>query len=400
MSSHSVITILGATGSIGDNTLALVRQNPDLFRIKALVGGSNVEKLADLALEFTPDVVGIADATKQARLAERLLGSEIKIVAGDAECKDLAAIKVDIVIAGIVGLAGLPSMMKAVEAGQTIGLANKESLVSAGHVISQVAAKNGARIIPLDSEHSAIFQCWHGWQERLDGNDVHEGMSSIQKICLTASGGPFLTRALNEFASITPQDAVAHPNWEMGRKISVDSATMMNKGLEVIEAHFLFDLPAEQIEAVIHPQSIIHGMIHFRDGSIIAQLSSADMQVPISYALKMPGRLNWDPEPLDIVALGKLEFLPIEPDRFPCFALAQNALIQAGTAPAILNGANEVAVAAFLAGHISFSSIATIVADSLATNIDGDINTLDAVIAVDNEARRVATVLVEKIKGQ
>ena len=396
MSSHKVITILGATGSIGDNTLSLVRQNPEMFRVKVLVGGSNVEKLADLALEFKPDVVGIADLGKQARLAERLAGSKIKIVAGDDECAALAAIKVDIVIAGIVGIAGLSSMMKAVEAGQTIGLANKESLVSAGHVISHAAEKHGARLIPLDSEHSAIFQCWHGWQERLDGKNINQDMSSILRICLTASGGPFLSRPLGEFASIKPIDAVTHPNWEMGRKISVDSATMMNKGLEVIEAHFLFDVPAEQIEAVIHPQSVVHGMMYFRDGSIIAQLGSADMQMPISYALKMPGRLNWNPEPLDIVALGRLEFMAIEPDRFPCFGLARDALIQGGATPAILNGANEVAVAAFLDGQISFSAIATIVANTLSANIVGDVNTLDAVIAVDNDARRIASGLVEK----
>lgn len=396
MSSHKVITILGATGSIGDNTLSLVRQNPEMFRVKVLVGGSNVEKLADLALEFKPDVVGIADLGKQARLAERLAGSKIKIVAGDDECAALAAIKVDIVIAGIVGIAGLSSMMKAVEAGQTIGLANKESLVSAGHVISHAAEKHGARLIPLDSEHSAIFQCWHGWQERLDGKNINQDMSSILRICLTASGGPFLSRPLGEFASIKPIDAVTHPNWEMGRKISVDSATMMNKGLEVIEAHFLFDVPAEQIEAVIHPQSVVHGMMYFRDGSIIAQLGSADMQMPISYALKMPGRLNWNPEPLDIVALGRLEFMAIEPDRFPCFGLARDALIQGGATPAILNGANEVAVAAFLDGQISFSAIASIVANTLSANIVGDVNTLDAVIAVDNDARRIASGLVEK----
>ena len=396
MSSHKVITILGATGSIGDNTLSLVRQNPDLFRVKVLVGGSNVEKLADLALEFKPDVVGIADLGKQARLAERLAGSKIKIVAGDDECAALAAIKVDIVIAGIVGIAGLSSMMKAVEAGQTIGLANKESLVSAGHVISHAAEKHGARLIPLDSEHSAIFQCWHGWQERLDGKNINQDMSSILRICLTASGGPFLSRPLDEFASIKPIDAVTHPNWEMGRKISVDSATMMNKGLEVIEAHFLFDVPAEQIEAVIHPQSVVHGMMYFRDGSIIAQLGSADMQMPISYALKMPSRLNWNPEPLDIVALGRLEFMTIEPDRFPCYGLARDALIQGGATPAILNGANEVAVAAFLDGQISFSAIASIVANTLSANIVGDVYTLDAVIAVDNDARRIASGLVEK----
>lgn len=396
MSSHKVITILGATGSIGDNTLSLVRQNPEMFRVKLLVGGSNVEKLADLALEFKPDVVGIADLGKQARLAERLAGSKIKIVAGDDECAALAAIKVDIVIAGIVGIAGLSSMMKAVEAGQTIGLANKESLVSAGHVISHAAEKHGARLIPLDSEHSAIFQCWHGWQERLDGKNINQDMSSILRICLTASGGPFLSRPLGEFASIKPIDAVTHPNWEMGQKISVDSATMMNKGLEVLEAHFLFDVPAEQIEAVIHPQSVVHGMMYFRDGSIIAQLGSADMQVPISYALKMPGRLNWNPEPLDIVALGRLEFMAIEPDRFPCFGLARDALIQGGATPTILNGANEVAVAAFLDGQISFSAIATIVANTLSANVVGDVNTLDAVIAVDNDARRIASGLVEK----
>ncbi|MBT6415585.1 1-deoxy-D-xylulose-5-phosphate reductoisomerase [Candidatus Puniceispirillum sp.] len=397
MSSQKVITILGATGSIGDNTLSLVRKHPDLFHIKAMVGGSNVEKLADLAFEFKPDVVGIADLAKQTRLAERLAGTGIEIVAGDQECAALAAVKVDIVIAGIVGIAGLPSMMKAVEAGQTIGVANKESLVSAGYVISQAAAKYGARLIPLDSEHSAIFQCWHGWKERLDGKNIDNDMSSILRICLTASGGPFLSRPLDEFASIKPIDAVTHPNWEMGRKISVDSATMMNKGLEVIEAHFLFDVTAEQIEAVIHPQSAVHGMMYFRDGSIIAQLGSADMQVPISYALNMPGRLNWNPEPLDIVALGSLEFMAIELDRFPCFGLARNALIQAGTAPAILNGANEVAVAAFLDGQIDFSAIATVVANTLSAAIDGDVNTLDAVIAVDDEARRIAANLVEKM---
>ncbi|MGB2073071.1 MAG: 1-deoxy-D-xylulose-5-phosphate reductoisomerase, partial [Candidatus Puniceispirillaceae bacterium] len=266
------ITVLGATGSIGQSSLALVRQHPDRFAVYGLIAGRDFNLLAALAHEFKPKIIGIHDQTNLSALKELVSTLDCQLVAGEVACSEIAAMPVDLVIAGISGLAGLPSVMAAVSAGQTVAIANKESLVSAGAVITRQAILSGAHILPIDSEHNAVFQCWNGWKGHQSSDKANNKMTELSHICLTASGGPFLTMPIDEFAAITPAAAVKHPNWEMGQKISVDSATMMNKGLEVIEAHWLFDLKSSQIEVLIHPQQAVHGLVYFRDGSIIAQM--------------------------------------------------------------------------------------------------------------------------------
>ena len=391
------ITVLGATGSIGQNSLALVRQFPEQYQIYGLVSGSNALSLAALAREFSPRIVGIADPSKFADLRDLLSDTGVEVVAGVNACAQIAAITVDLVIAGVSGLAGLPGVMAAVDAGQRIGLANKESLVSAGAVVMRHVAQSGAHILPLDSEHNAIFQCWTGWSGYYGAGRAGEKTDNIQHICLTASGGPFLHRPLALFNQISRQDALQHPNFEMGQKISVDSATMMNKGLEVIEAHWLFGLPHEKIDALIHPQQAFHGLVYFADGSVVAQLADADMRTPISYALAWPDRLPWHGTPLDLTKLADLAFLPIDLQRYPCFGLARAALVTGGVTPAVLNAANEVAVAAFLDGRITFPAIASVVEACLDTPIDGDVDTLDAVLDIDGAARRYATEHIARV---
>ena len=393
------LTILGSTGSIGTSTLALVDACPEQFEVRFLVAGNNHELLAAQAQKFRPKAVGIASEDGAVLLREALSGTGIEVVVGASACARLAAEPVDVVVASIVGLAGLPSVMAALEAGQTIALANKESLVSAGALAIRTSTRNGARILPVDSEHSAIFQCWMGWQGhamRGAGENVAKS-TSINKICLTASGGPFRERDLLSFDSITAAEAVKHPNWSMGQKISVDSATMMNKGLEVIEAAWLFGLPESQIDVLVHPQVAIHGMVSFRDGSVVGQLGTADMKSPISYALAWPDRLNWDPDPLDLASLGRLEFHHVEPARYPCFFLARQAIAEGGVMPAVLNAANEIAVGSFLAGQISFRSIAAVVEEALSRAPSGDVDTLDAVLALDSAAREQASNICQKI---
>ena len=388
------ITIMGSTGSIGTSTLDIVAAAPDSFTIHALVAGSNATLLAEQALRFRPKFVGINDERQLASLQSALVGTGIEVVAGTDACTSLAAESVDIVVAGIVGLAGLPSVMAAVRAGQTVALANKESLVSAGGVVTRAAQSFGARLLPLDSEHSAIFQCWQGWAGHSETGQISADTSDISHICLTASGGPFRDRPLNSFESITPADAIKHPNWEMGRKISVDSATMMNKGLEVIEAAWLFDLAPDRIEVLIHPEVAIHGLVYFRDGSVISQIGTADMKTPISYALAWPQRLPWDPSPLDLAGLGQLNFRNVDLARYPCFGLAVEALTAGGNAAAVLNGANEIAVSAFLDGKIGFMRIAEIVDAVLQSGLEGDVDSLEAVFATDKLARDAAHHLV------
>lgn len=388
------ITIMGSTGSIGTSTLDIVAAAPDSFTIHALVAGSNATLLAEQALRFRPKFVGINDERQLASLQSALVGTGIEVVAGTDACTSLAAESVDIVVAGIVGLAGLPSVMAAVRAGQTVALANKESLVSAGGVVTRAAQSFGARLLPLDSEHSAIFQCWQGWAGHSETGQISADTSDISHICLTASGGPFRDRPLNSFVSITPADAIKHPNWEMGRKISVDSATMMNKGLEVIEAAWLFDLAPNRIEVLIHPEVAIHGLVYFRDGSVISQIGTADMKTPISYALAWPQRLPWDPSPLDLAGLGQLNFRNVDTARYPCFGLAVEALTAGGNAAAVLNGANEIAVSAFLDGKIGFMRIAEIVDAVLQSGLEGDVDSLEAVFATDKLARDAAHHLV------
>ena len=388
------ITIMGSTGSIGTSTLDIVAAAPDSFTIHALVAGSNATLLAEQALRFRPKFVGINDERQLASLQSALVGTGIEVVAGTDACTSLAAESVDIVVAGIVGLAGLPSVMAAVRAGQTVALANKESLVSAGGVVTRAAQSFGARLLPLDSEHSAIFQCWQGWAGHSETGQICADTSDISHICLTASGGPFRDRSLGSFESITPADAIKHPNWDMGRKISVDSATMMNKGLEVIEAAWLFDLAPDRIEVLIHPEVAIHGLVYFRDGSVISQIGTADMKTPISYALAWPQRLPWDPSPLDLAGLGQLNFRNVDTARYPCFGLAVEALTAGGNAAAVLNGANEIAVSAFLDGKIGFMRIAEIVDAVLQSGLEGDVDSLEAVFATDKLARDAAHHLV------
>ena len=384
------LTILGSTGSIGTSTLALVEACPEQFDVQVLVAGSNGHLLAEQALLCRPKVVGIADVESASVVREALAGTGIEIVHGEAACAELARIPVDVVVAGIVGLAGLASVLAAVQAGQTVALANKESLVSAGELVMAEARRTGARILPVDSEHSAVFQCWLGWASHRDDLSNAAAISEISHICLTASGGPFRDRDLSGFADITPAEAVRHPNWAMGQKISVDSATMMNKGLEVIEAAWLFDLPAQQIDVLIHPQVVIHGMVYFNDGSVIGQLGTADMKTPISYALAWPERLNWQPEPLDLLSFSSLDFMAVEEARYPCFFHARKALASGGIMPAVLNAANEVAVAAFLASRISFTEIAETVDYCLQHAPDGDLQSLEAVLDIDSRTRQIA----------
>ena len=396
MSVTKTITVMGATGSIGQSTLALVRQFPELFSVQALVTGSDAEGLAALAREFRPKMIGLHDLTKVDQLRSALTDLDDEIIVGEAGCTQIAASPVDMVVAGIVGIAGLPSVLAAVQAGQTIALANKEALVSAGGLVMREAARCGAHILPVDSEHNAVFQCWQGWNGHASKHIGQADTDLLSHICLTASGGPFLNTPLDDLPAMTPQQAVRHPNWTMGQKISVDSATMMNKGLEVIEAYWLFGLQPDQIEVLIHPQQAVHGMVYFRDGSVLAQLAGADMRTPISYALAWPERLHWADTRLDLAAIGQLSFEAVEMQRFPCFALARQALCDGGAAPAILNAANEVAVAAFLQGKIGFTRIAAVVDTVLGQSASAQIDSLEAVMTIDAASRDLALAAVTK----
>ena len=375
------ITVFGATGSVGTSTLNLVREHPDKFSVFGLSAHQDTQKLAELVAEFSPRyaVISNPEMYDKARdaLAE-LPADQMKteLLCGRDGLDELARLPVDLVIAAIVGLAGLSSVLAAVKAGQTIALANKESLVSAGHIVMPAARCHDATILPIDSEHNAIFQCLRS-----------ENPQNIRKIILTASGGPFRSYAQAELASVTAEQAVKHPNWQMGAKISVDSASLMNKGLELIEAFWLFDRPATDIDAVIHPQSVVHGMVGYCDGSWLSHMGIADMRVPISYALGYPERLSWSSPPFGISGQS-LEFSAIDTDKFPCFAYAKSVI---GTNPAnavILNAANEVAVAQFLKGRIGFMDIARLVGDAL--NLDwseNNLSTLDGITALDRRVR-------------
>ena len=396
MSVIKTITVMGATGSIGQSTLALVRQFPELFSVQALVAGSDAEGLAALAREFRPKMIGLHDLTKLDQLRSALADIDVEIIAGEAGCTQIAASPVDMVVAGIVGIAGLPSVLAAVQAGQTIALANKEALVSAGGLVMREAARCGAHILPVDSEHNAVFQCWQGWNGHASKHIGQADTDMLSHICLTASGGPFLHTPLDDLPAMTPQQAVRHPNWTMGQKISVDSATMMNKGLEVIEAYWLFGLQPDQIEVLIHPQQAVHGMVYFRDGSVLAHLAGADMRTPISYALAWPERLHWADTRFDLAAIGQLSFEAVDMQRFPCFALARQALHDGDAAPAILNAANEVAVDAFLRRKIGFTRIAAVVDTVLGQSASAQIDNLEAVMTIDAASRDLALAAVTK----
>ena len=348
------IAILGATGSIGKSAMDLIERNSGRFEVTAVTAATNVEALVDVVRRTGATLAVIADERRYRDLAELLVGTNCRAAAGEDALIEAATGEVDIVLAAIVGCAGLAPVMAAVEAGRIVALANKEALVTAGALMIDAAAKNGATLLPVDSEHNAIFQC-------LAGSRADE----VSKIILTASGGPFLTVSGEAIRDATPAQAVAHPKWSMGAKISVDSATLMNKGLELIEAHYLFGLPSRQIDVVIHPQSVIHSLVEFVDGSVLAQLGTPDMRIPIAYALAWPERIPTPAQRLDLATIARLDFELPDLARFPALRLAREALEAGGAAPIVLNAANEIAVAAFLGGEISFPEIASLVHEAL-----------------------------------
>ena len=352
------ITVLGSTGSIGVSTLDVIARHPDRYQVVALTAHTRVQELAQQCMRFAPQfaVVGNAGAAQALTQLLQNNGSTTRVLYGEAALCDVAR-DCDTVMAAIVGAAGLAPTMAAARAGNRILLANKEALVMSGQLFMDAVAQNKATLLPIDSEHNAIFQCLPA---RYQGNPAQHGVS---RILLTASGGPFLNRAIDTLREVTPEQAVAHPNWVMGKKISIDSATMMNKGLEVIEAHWLFAIAPEQIEVVIHPQSVIHSMVSYNDGSVLAQLGNPDMRTPIAHALSYPERIESGVAQLDITKIGQLNFVQPDLQRFPCLGLAFEALRCGGTAPAVLNAANEIAVQAFLDRRIGFLAIAEVIAD-------------------------------------
>ena len=378
------ISILGATGSVGASTLDLVRRNRAEWRVVALTANCQAEALASLAREFAVEIAVVGDESCLPQLREALAGSGIAAAAGPAALVEAASRPVDLTVAAIVGCAGLAPTMAAIEQGGTVALANKEALVSAGAVMTAAVARHGATLLPVDSEHNAIFQC-------LQGHDL----TDVRSITLTASGGPFRSWSAERIAAATPAEAVAHPNWDMGAKISVDSATMFNKGLELIEAHHLFPVGLERIRILVHPQSVIHSMVEYRDGSTLAQLGPADMRVPIASCLAWPRRMDTPMEPLDLAAVGTLSFEAPDETRFPATRIAREAAQAGGAAPAVLNAANEIAVAAFLAGKIAFSDIAVTVERVLSGNLPPPPRSLEDVLAVDAAARASALSLLE-----
>lgn len=370
------LTVLGATGSIGASTLDLVRRNRDEWRVIALTANGNVDALASLAREFAIEIAVVADERKLPALREALAGTGIEAAGGAQALVEAAQRGADMTIAAIVGCAGLAPTMAAIEQGGLIGLANKEALVSAGEVMTAAVTRHGATLLPVDSEHNAIFQC-------LQGNRA----SHVRSITLTASGGPFRDWPHERLALATPAQAVKHPNWDMGAKISVDSATMFNKGLELIEAYHLFPVTLDKLRIVVHPQSVVHSMVEYRDGSTLAQLGPSDMRVPIASVLAWPERMDSPCAPLDLAAIGELTFRAPDETRFPATRLAREAAEAGGAIPAVLNAANEIAVDAFLRGQIGFTRIAAQVEHVLETYVPTSPVSLDDVLAVDSEAR-------------
>jgi len=373
------ITILGSTGSVGCNTVDLVKRSEGSFRVVALTANTAVENLARQAIDLAAELAVVADQSRYEDLKRALSGSGVEAAAGMSGLLEAAGRPAEFVMAAIVGAAGLPPTLAAIERGATVGLANKETLVCAGKLMIDACARNGARLIPVDSEHNAIFQV------------LEEGhRASIRRIILTASGGPFRSMPLSEMPHITPAQAVAHPNWDMGPKISVDSATMMNKGLELIEARYLFDLPEERIDILVHPQSVIHSLVAYDDGSVLAQLGQPDMRTPISYAMAWPGRMSTPVAELDLARIASLTFEAPDHERFPAMGLARTSLGDGASAPIVLNAANEVAVEAFLGGRIGFLDVIDLVARALDKVPPRDVDDLEAVIEFDRAARRQA----------
>ncbi len=383
------VSILGSTGSVGCNTVDLVMRDPDAFEVVALTAHTNVALLAQQARALRPRLAVIADAARHADLKAALAGTDIAVAAGEAAVAEAAALDADWVMAAIVGAAGLRPTLAAVAQGATVALANKECLVCAGPVMLDAVRRSKAMLLPVDSEHSAIFQVFD-----FDNRDA------VERIILTASGGPFLDLDLDKMRTVTPAQAVAHPNWSMGAKISVDSATMMNKGLEVIEASYLFPLPEDRIEVLVHPQSVVHSLVAYSDGSVLAQLGTPDMRTPIAYALAWPRRQASPAGRLDLARIGQLTFRAPDPERFPALAVARQALKTGGAAPTVLNAANEVAVQGFLDGGIGFLDIISVVSDVLATPPAGAVTTLEDVVALDLAARALARELVTKYSAR
>ena len=380
------VSILGATGSVGTSTLDLVMREPDRFKVVALTAQTDVAGLAKAARATDAELAVIGDARLYADLKAALAGTNIGVAAGPDAVVEAACSGADWTMASIVGCAGLPATLAALRCGRTVALANKESLVSAGDIMTAVAASSSAQLLPVDSEHNAIFQCLAG-----------SPRNRVRRIVLTASGGPFRTWTRETMASVTPEVAVKHPNWSMGAKISIDSATLMNKGLELIEAKHLFSCRPDELAVVVHPQSVIHSMVDYVDGSTIAQLGSPDMRVPIASTLAWPDRMETPCTPLDLATVGRLDFEAPDLERFPALGLAMAALAAGGARPAVLNASNEIAVAAFLARRIGFLDIAALVAHVLDRYDPAAPASVDDVLAIDAEARRIAAAFIKDI---
>lgn len=387
------ITILGATGSIGKSTLDVLARHPQQFQVYALTANSQWQRLFEQCQQFKPRYAVLLDAgaAEQLQAKIRQAGLTTEVLQGAAALEQVAsAPEVNLVMAAIVGAAGLKSALAAAKAGKRVLLANKESLVMSGQIFMRAVHDNQATLLPIDSEHNAIFQA----MPRDANGDL--AALGVRRILLTASGGPFRTAPLDSLGAVTPEQACAHPNWVMGRKISVDSATMMNKGLEVIEAHWLFNASADQIQVVVHPQSVIHSMVEYIDGSVLAQLGNPDMRTPIAYALGFPERIESGVAALDLFKIARLDFEAPDVQRFPCIALAYAALRAGGSAPAVLNAANEIAVAAFLERRLPFQAIAAVIEQTLANVSNTPVDTLEQVLAADAQARQVAQAQVER----
>ena len=382
------ITILGSTGSVGCNTIELIDANRSSFTVEALTANRNVALLAEQARRLKPRLAVVADPACYQDLRSALGGTDVEVAAGEQAVVEAAARPTDWVMASIVGAAGLAPTLEAVRRGSIVALANKESLVSAGDVMVAEVRHHKATLIPVDSEHNAIFQVFD-----------FEHADNVERIILTASGGPFRERELAAMAEVTPEQAVAHPNWDMGAKISVDSATMMNKGLELIEAFHLFPVPEERIEILVHPQSVVHSMVAYSDGSVLAQMGEPDMRIPIAYALGWPERMAAPAPRLDLAKIKTLTFEAPDPQRFPALELARNALQTGGAAPTILNAANEIAVHGFLACEIGFLDIARIVEQTLTAAPNGQLENLDDVFEADSAARQIARQLVSRSRA-
>ncbi len=398
------LTVLGATGSIGSSTLDVVAQHPDLYRVLALTANNNVDALESLCERWQPRYAVMNDVSSAAELASRLQAKNINTQVLDGEQGLLQVVneaEVDCVVAAIVGAAGLVPTLAAAKAGKRVLLANKEALVMSGKLFMDTAKENDAVLMPVDSEHNAIFQCLpdcltqHHSSVKVTNAQGHAG---IERVLLTASGGPFRTFNLEQLQEVTPEQAVNHPNWDMGRKISVDSATLMNKGLELIEAYWLFDMDIANIDVVVHPQSVIHSMVSYSDGSVLAQLGNPDMRTPIAHALAWPQRIDSGVEPLNIFDVAKLEFEKPDLDRFPCLRLCYEAIKRGGTATIVLNAANEIAVAAFLDETIRFTDIALLIEQVLdKASISEDVSSLERILEADEMARALTNDCIARL---